>query len=267
MTTEPRLKRAAGADDLLVGSWAALPHPSVAELLGSVGYDFVALDGEHSSMSYETMEDMLRAVDAAPGETETMVRTDGDDPATLKHVVDLGPTCILVPSVETAAQAESIVDATRYPPEGSRGLGLGRATGYGLRLDEYVDSVEHRLVRFVQLESERAVENAAEIVAVEGIDGVFVGPIDLTLSMGRLGEWDDAAFLEAVERVVESARDAGIAVGTLATDADQRATRLEWGVDFLVAGVDAVHLADGAREALEHCRDTDGSGASVGQEN
>lgn len=252
MVEHDGLKHAEQSSDQLIGTWAAIPHPSTTELLASVGYDFVVLDAEHTPMSYETMENMVRAVDAAPGETEILVRVPDDDPTTLKRTLDLDPTGILVPMVETPEQAEAIVDASRYPPEGTRGLGLGRATGYGLTLGEHVETIEETVVRYVQLESERAIQNAEAIAAVEGIDGVFIGPVDLSMSMDCFGEWDDDDFLEAVDHAVEVAANAEVAIGTLATDAAQRAARLDWGVDYLVAGVDAVHLSDGAAEALDH---------------
>lgn len=253
------LKRAADATDPSLGTWLTIPAPAVGELLGGMGYDFVALDAEHSPVSYETMENVLRAVDAAPGETETLVRVSDDDPTTLKRTLDLDPDGILVPMVETPEQAAAIVEASRYPPEGRRGLGLTRATGYGRSLGEHVETVERSLVRHVQLESERAVENAAEIAAVDGIDGVFVGPVDLSMSMGRFGEWDDDDFLAAVDRAVDAAHDAGVAIGTLATDAEERTTRLGWGVDYVVAGVDMIHLAEGAAAALDHASEASGT--------
>ncbi|MFC6823727.1 HpcH/HpaI aldolase family protein [Halopelagius fulvigenes] len=252
MTEDGGLARIAEATDPLIGTWVTIPAPATAELLAGLGYDFVSFDQEHTPVSYETMEDMLRAADAAPGTTDSLVRVADDDPTTLKRTLDLGPTAILVPMVETPEQAEEIVDASRYPPEGRRGLGLTRASEYGRSLSDHVETVEDGLARFVQLESERAVENAGDIAEVDGIDGLFVGPVDLSLSMGRFGEWDDEAFLEHVESAVGAARDAGVAIGTLATSAEQREERLDWGVDFLVAGVDAMHLAEGASAALDH---------------
>jgi 2-dehydro-3-deoxyglucarate aldolase/4-hydroxy-2-oxoheptanedioate aldolase len=258
MVRDSGLKRAADAPNPLLGTWLSIPAPAVGELLGGFGYDFVALDAEHSPMSYETMENLLRAVDAAPGGTETFVRVSDDDPTTLKRTLDLGPDGILVPMVETPEQAAAIVEASRYPPDGRRGLGLARASGYGTSIGEHVATAEDTLVRHVQLESERAVENAADIAAVDGVDGVFVGPVDLSMSMDRFGEWEDEEFLAAVDGVVAAAREAGVAVGTLATSAEERAARVEWGVDYVVAGVDAIHLAEGAAAALDHAADVAG---------
>lgn len=253
METDTGLQNAAEASTPLVGTWATFPSPAVGELLGEVGYDFVTIDGEHSPTSYETMENILRGIDCASGDSETLVRVPDGDSTTLKKTLDLGPDAVLVPMVETAEEAEAIVEASRYPPEGRRGLGISRAS-YGRDLGEHVETVERSLVRHVQLESERAVENAGDIVAVDGIDGVFIGPVDLSMSMGVFGEWDDEAFQAAIDEVISVAHDAGVAVGTLATTAEEREARLQWGVDYIIAGVDVVHLAESATEALEHAR-------------
>lgn len=255
METTVRLKEIAELDTTLIGSWGSIPHPSTAELVAGLGYDFVTADLEHSPLSYETLADVLRAIEAAAGETETLVRVADDDPTTLGRTLDLGPDAILVPMVHTPEQAEQIVDAVRYPPAGSRGVGPGRATQYGRSLAEHVEVGDGAFATHVQLESERAIDNASEIAAVDGIDGVFVGPMDLSMAMGRFGEWDSEQFQDAVERAMRAAQEANVAVGTLATDARSRERRLDWGVDYLVAGVDLLHLTEGATEALEHSRD------------
>jgi 2-dehydro-3-deoxyglucarate aldolase/4-hydroxy-2-oxoheptanedioate aldolase len=251
-----RLLGAAAADEPLLGGWLSVPHPMVAELLAGSGFEFLCVDAEHAPVSVETTANLLRAVDAALGGTETMVRVGGHDPVELKRTLDLDPDALLVPMVDTAEEAEAVVDATRYPPAGSRGVGLGRATDYGRDLDGYVASAADRFARFVQIESEEAVGNAADIAAVDGIDGVFVGPVDLSTSMGLLGAWDDDRFRDAVDRVLSVADDEGVAVGTLATDPESRRTRLaEWGVDYLAAGVDAIYLEEGAQRTLTECAD------------
>lgn len=247
----PRLKFA-NHTETLIGSWGSVPHPMTAEVVSGLGYDFVGIDIEHSPASFETLAGMLRAVDA--GEAETLVRVADDDPTTLGRTLDLGPDAILVPMVHTPEQAERVVDATRYPPAGSRGVGPGRASDYGRSLPEYVEVDGETFATHVQLETARAVENAAEIAAVEGVDGIFVGPMDLSLALGAYGEWDSEEFTEAVERALEAARGADVAIGTFATSAPEREERLAWGVDYLVAGVDLLHLTAGATEALEHSR-------------
>jgi 2-keto-3-deoxy-L-rhamnonate aldolase RhmA len=249
------LRTATEQDDPLLGSWGLIPHPLVAELVAGLGYDFVSVDVEHSSVSYETLANMLRGADAAAGETETLVRVPDDDPTTLQRTLDLGPDAILVPMVHTAEQAERIVDAVRYPPGGSRGIGPGRATTYGRSLAEYVEADDEGFATHVQLESERAIENASEIAAVDGIDGVFVGPMDLSLALGSYGDWENDRFQAAVETALRAAREANVAAGTFAASAADRERRLAWDIDYLVAGVDLTHLTEGANAALEHSRD------------
>jgi 2-dehydro-3-deoxyglucarate aldolase/4-hydroxy-2-oxoheptanedioate aldolase len=222
------------------------------EIATSAGYDFVVIDAEHTPISFETMGNMLRG---ASGETETLVRVSDDDQATLKRTLDLAPDGILVPMVETPEQAERIVDNSRYPPEGSRGIGPGRSTEYTMSLVDHLEAGDDSFVRHVQLESERAVENAAEIAAVDGIDGIFIGPLDLSLSMDCFGEWESEEFLGAVERVLTAARDAGVTTGTLATSEADREQRLDWDVDYVATGVDLMHLASGATDALENSRE------------
>ncbi|MDR5674318.1 aldolase/citrate lyase family protein [Halalkaliarchaeum sp. AArc-GB] len=252
---EPGFENAGATAEALIGSWGFIPHPSTAELAASVGYDFVVVDAEHSPMSDETVAEMLRAIDAANGDAETMVRVADDDPTTLQRTLDLGPDAILVPMVDTSEQAERIVRAVRYPPSGSRGIGPARSTGYSLSLAEAVEANDDAFALHVQLESEQAIDNAAEIAAVDGIDGVFVGPMDLSLSMGQLGEYDTDRFQNAVDRALAAARENDVAIGTLATDATEREQRLAWGVDYLVAGIDLLYVVDGATEALAHSRD------------
>lgn len=240
------------AEETLLGSWQVVPHPSVAELVASLDYDFVGIDVEHSPASLETLADLLRAVDAAEGGTETLVRVPDDDPTTLQRTLDLGPDALLVPMVHTAEQAKAIVDAVRYPPEGSRGVGPGRAATYGQSLGKQVDADDDAFATHVQLESAEAIENASEIAAVEGIDGVFVGPVDLSMALDCFGEWDNERFTDAVERALAAAREADVAVGTFATTEEEREQRLGWGVDYLVAGMDLAYLDEGATAALEH---------------
>ena len=252
MSNSEQLSTVTADSDPLIGSWASIPHPLTVEIAASAGYDFVVVDAEHTPMSFETMENMLRGGD---GEIETLVRVSDDDSTTLKRTLDLDPDGILVPMVETPAQAEQIVECSRYPPEGTRGIGPGRSTEYTMSLGEHLEAGDDSFVRHVQLESRRAVENAADIAAIDGIDGIFIGPLDLSLSMDRFGQWENEEFLKAIESVLSAARAAGITTGTLATNGAERDQRLDWDVDYVATGIDLMHLASGATEALEQSRD------------
>lgn len=252
MSDSERLSTATADSDPLVGSWVSIPHPLSVEMAASAGYDFVVVDVEHTPMSYETVGNLIRAADS---ETETLVRVPDGDPTTLKRTLDLDPDGILVPMVDTPEEAEQIVEASRYPPAGTRGIGPGRATEYTMSVAEHLEAGDDSFVRHVQIESQQAMENAADIAAVDGIDGVFVGPLDLSLSMDCFGQWENETFLDAVETVFSAARAEDVATGTLATSEDDRPQRFGWDVDYVATGVDLIHVANGLTEALEQSRD------------
>lgn len=247
------LKTAGPSTGRSVGTWLTIGHPAVGELAAHVGFDFVVVEGEHTGNSLETIESVVRGVDSVSGPTEAIVRVEGNDEFVLKRTLDLGPAGVLVPMVETAAEAEAVVERTTYPPEGIRGLGAGRAQGYGATLDDYAARADEELVRLVQVETGTAVENAAEIAAVEGIDGLFVGTVDLGMSLGTRNAGDDGRLADAVGTVIDDSHAAGASVGALATTEEERRERAGWDVDFLVSGVDSLHVLDGMEAAKELC--------------
>lgn len=239
------------ADDPPLGAWATVGHPAVVEQLAGVGFDFLLLEAEHAPSGLETVASMVRAAEAAAPATPTLVRVAENDPALLKRTLDTGVDGVMVPLVESAEEARRAVAATRYPPEGVRGLGSHRGTAYGTRKEEYAAGAD-QLTVLVQIERERAVDSAGAIAAVEGVDGLFVGPTDLSLSLGV--EAGAPGFEDAVGAVIEAARGAGVPLGTVTTDPASMARWVERGVDFLVPSVDFPHLQAGARDARERAR-------------
>ncbi|QLD89709.1 aldolase [Natronomonas salina] len=238
-------------DDLhdTVATWTSLSDPAVAEMAAGAGFDFVVVDTEHAPLGLETVADCLRAVEAGGG--ASMVRVPWNDPVRIKRLLDLGPDALLVPMVGTAAEAREAVAATRYPPEGERGVAAARAADYGRNFESYVESGHRDLSVVLQVESAEAVENAAEIAGVEGVDALFVGPADLSASLDVFAEWSDEAFLEAVEEVLDAGEEAGVPVGTLGTTTEQIRALGSLGFDYLIAGADFTHLVEGQRRALE----------------
>lgn len=232
-----------------IGTWSSLSDPAVAEIAAGDEFDFVVVDTEHTPLGLETVSDCLRAVDAADG--EAFVRVPWNDAVRIKRLLDLGPDGLLVPMVDTAEKAREAVVATRYPPTGERGVAAGRAADYGRRFESYVRNGHRDLTVVVQIETEAAVENAADIAAVEGVDGLFVGPADLSASMGRFAEWNDETFLEAIETVLAAGEMVDVPVGTLGTTPEQIRSLGSLGFDFLVAGADFTHLLEGQRRAFE----------------
>lgn len=235
----------------VAGTWVSVGHPAVAETSAGQGFDFVAVDTEHAPTSVETLPNLLRAVEAAPGDAATVVRVAWNDPVRIKRVLDAGPDGLMAPMIESADDARALVEAARYPPEGRRGLAASRASDYGRNLDEYVATANERILVVAQVESARGVENARGIAAVDGIDALLVGPADLSASLGAFGEYDGEAFGDAVDASLDAAHAESVAVGTLATTPARIDDFVARGFDFLVAGHDVGYLADGETAARE----------------
>ncbi|PSP64228.1 aldolase [Halobacteriales archaeon QH_8_64_26] len=244
-----RLRRRLAAREPLLGTWLSLSDPAVAEIGASLGYDFALIDTEHTPLSLETVTELVRAIEAADGETEAFVRVSWNDPVELKRVLDTGVGGVMVPMVNTAKQARQAVEATRYPPEGERGIAAGRAAEYGLDFENYVERANEEIATIVQIERERGVENAEAIAAVEEIDALLIGPADLSAALGAFGEPESDAFAEAIDQVLEAGEATDTPVGTLAIETEEVETRVEQGFDFLIAGLDAAHLIEGNRRA------------------
>ena len=237
--------------DRLVGTWVALSDPAIAELSALLEFDAVMIDGEHSINSLETIGEMARAVDAADAGTDpgTIVRLSENDPTEIKRILDTGVDGVMAPMIDTAADAAALVEATRYPPEGVRGVGYGRGTAFGEAFPEYVDRANEETVAIAQIETEAGLENVEEIAAVDGLDGLFVGPADLSAALGVPGETEDEEFLAAVDRILEAGHAADKPVATLAFEEDQIERWVDRGFDFVLAGVDIDYVKAGGRRA------------------
>ncbi|WP_252699751.1 HpcH/HpaI aldolase family protein [Natronosalvus vescus] len=244
-----------------VGNWISIGHPTVAEICAR-GFDFVVIDTEHTPVSLESLENVLRAVDSVEEDVAPLVRVPWNDHTRIKRVLDLGVAGLVIPMIETAEQAEAAVEAMRYPPDGLRGAAPARASDYGRTFGEYFERADEELTTVVQIETERGVENAEGIVSVDGVDGILVGHGDLSASMGVFGEWEHERFRSALQSVLEAAHGADKPVGMLATDHEDIRRWIDVGVDFVIAGADMFYLANGsdaARESFEKRVGSDGS--------
>jgi 2-keto-3-deoxy-L-rhamnonate aldolase RhmA len=239
------------APEAVVGNWLSLDSPTIAEVYAELGTDFVLIDTEHTPLSLETVAETVRAVDAASTGTDAVVRVPDANPTRIKRVLDLGVDGLMVPMVETADAARAVVEATRYPPEGARGVGVGRANRYGLEIAERLESAGDRLTTIVQIETGEGVDNAAAIAAVDGVDSLFVGPADLSASFGSFGDWTDERFEGAVGRVIDASHDAGLPAGTLAIGDEQIERWAGYGFDYVIVGYDVGYLIEGSRRARE----------------
>lgn len=233
------------ADRPLAGMWVCSGSPLVAEICAGSGLDWLLIDMEHSPNGLESVLAQLQAVAAYP--VTPVVRVPIGDVVTLKQVLDLGAQNILVPMVSSADEAREVVEAVRYPPRGRRGVGSALArSGRWNRVDDYLANADAHVSLFVQIETAAGVEAAARIAAVDGIDGVFVGPSDLAASMGLLGQQTHPDVAAAVRRTFEAVRAAGKAVGVNAFDPTVARAYLDAGATFVLVDADVALLARGS---------------------
>lgn len=245
----PTLRDALGAAGRpLIGMWVCSGSPLVAEICAGSGLDWLLIDMEHAPNGLESVLAHLQAV--APYPTTPLVRVSGYLPVMIKQVLDLGAQNILMPMIDSAEQAEAAVRAVRYPPRGIRGVGsaLARSARWN-RIDDYLAAADRHISLFVQIESAAGVENAAQIAAVDGVDGVFVGPSDLAASMGLIGQQSHPEVVDAVHRAFAAVSAAGKPVGVNAFDPAVAEGYLAAGATFVLVGADVAMLARGS-EAL-----------------
>jgi 4-hydroxy-2-oxoheptanedioate aldolase len=238
----------AAASRPLAGIWVCSGSPLVAEICAGSGLDWVLIDMEHSPNGLESVLAQLQAVSAYP--VTPVVRVPIGDVVTIKQVLDLGAQNLLVPMVSSGAEAAAAVAAVRYPPRGTRGVGsaLARSARWN-RVDDYLPRAHEHVSLFVQIETVAGVDAAADIAAVDGVDGVFVGPSDLAASMGVLGQQTHPDVIAAVTRAFQAAKAAGKPVGVNAFDPAAAQAYIDAGADFVLVGADVALLARGS-EAL-----------------
>ena len=235
----------------LFGTIVTLPTPTTAEILADMGFDWLFIDGEHGPL--ETRE-ILAILQAVGERVPCVVRVPGAQEVPIKKVLDLGAAGIIVPQVNSADEAANIVRSARYAPAGSRGVGLARAHGYGMKFQEYMDSANDQIAVIVQAEHSQAVENIESIVKVPGIDAVFVGPYDLAASLGKMGEVNDPVVTSAIDRVTDVCSGVGIPLGYFGVSADATRPYVERGYTLVVASVDTLLLGSAAKHLLKELR-------------
>ena len=237
--------------ELQLGTILSLNSPDAAEILAQVGFDWLFIDAEHSTLAPHDLKAIFQALgDSIP----CVVRLPALDEIVVKKTLDAGAAGVLVPQVHTAEQAEQLVKWGRYYPAGSRGLGFGRAQGYGLKVDEYLETANEDILLSVQAESAEAVRNIESIVKVKGLDAILVGPYDLSASMGLPGQVDHPEVKADIQHVADACKGAGMPIGIFGLGVEAVQPYIDKGFKFIVAGVDTVLLGNAARKLLEQLR-------------
>ncbi|WP_050525714.1 aldolase/citrate lyase family protein [Pseudorhodobacter aquimaris] len=240
------LKQRLLAGEVLHGIWLGMADPYAAEIAGGAGFDWLLIDGEHAPNDLRSISAQFAVLRGGP--STPIVRVPIGDPVLIKQVLDIGAQTLLVPMVDSAEQAATLVRATRYPPEGFRGVGsaLARASEFNAIAD-YVATANAQICLIVQVESLKGLAALDDILAVEGVDGVFIGPADLAADMGLLGAGDDTAMREAVYDALRRIRAAGRIAGFLATEPDFIEGCKAAGGNFAGVGIDVISFANGLR--------------------
>ena len=233
---ENRFKAALKRDERQIGLWSTLGSAMVAELVGHAGFDWLLIDTEHSPNELPAIVAQLQAMQA--GTASAVVRPARNDPVLIKRILDIGVQSLLIPFVETAEAAAAAVAATRYPPDGIRGVSTGsRAAGYG-RIKDYPKAAGAEICVLVQIETKKGVENIDAIANTPGVDGVFVGPADLSASLGHLGDQLNPAVQDTIGRVLAACQKAGKPAGYLTGNEAESKKWLDAGFRFVAVGTD-----------------------------
>lgn len=235
----------------LAGTLLSLSAPQVAEIIADSGFDWVLIDMEHSAISLESVQNALQIMG---DKILRIVRVPGNDEIWIKQVLDTGCDGILVPMVNSSAEALKAVQSAKYPVEGRRSVGLSRAHKYGPGFTDYVENANRDLVIMIQIEHKEALKNIDEILEVKGIDAVFIGPYDLSASMGLTGQLSHPEVMSAIATIKDKCRQAGMAYGIFGLTPEVLIPELKDGCTFPLCGVDAAILVNAYGELLKKLR-------------
>ena len=245
---EIRQKLSSGTYSL--GSWMQIPNSSIAEIMGQSGYDWVAVDLEHGSISIHQLPDIFRALEL--GNTLPLVRLAEAQAKDCKQALDAGAGGVIVPMVEDSKQLEFIRDYCRWPPSGKRGVGFSRANLFGKFFKGYIDEAQKPLLVAI-IESMKAVENLESILKVKGLDAVLIGPYDLSASMNLTAKFEDEEFLHIIEKIRTLSNQYSVACGIHVVNPkhDDLKQRIDEGYQFIAYSLDSVFLSKGCENPIK----------------
>jgi len=246
------LKKKLLNNELTIGSWITIGHPSVVEVLSSVGFDWLTIDLEHTTIDLSTTQTLISTIQA--NNMSALVRVSKNDEVYIKRVLDAGADGIIVPMVNNKEDAKKAVEYVKYPPVGKRGVGLYRAQHYGLNngFEEYKKWLDEYVVIIAQIEHFESVNNIEEIISTPGIDGVIIGPYDLSGSMGFPGEFDKKEVKKAIEKVISVCKEKNFPAGFHVIDpsSDRLQEKVNSGYTFLAFSTDFLFMGESAKQLL-----------------
>ena len=237
-----------------IGSWITLNNPSIAEIMADAGFDWLCVDLEHSTTDYNEAQLLISAIQSKG--IKAYVRVGENNARIIKRVLDAGADGIIVPSVNSKEDAIKAVNAVNYPPIGKRGVGLARAQNYGFNFEDYRDGKAKNITLIVQIEHINAINELEEIINTDGIDGTFIGPYDLSGSIGKPGNWDDEDVKEALVKYEKIAKKYDKLMGFHVVPPDYNLVndKIDKGYNFIAFGFDAIFLGSIIRKEIKNIK-------------
>jgi 2-dehydro-3-deoxyglucarate aldolase len=250
-TLKKKLKRR----EITLGSWITLGNTAVAEIMAKAGFEWLVVDMEHSTITLDIAQQLIQVIEGCG--VVPLVRVGENDPTVIKRVMDAGAYGVIVPMVNTKKQAEAAVNAVKYPPVGTRGVGLARAQGYGSNFEEYRDWVNKESIVIAQIEHIDAVNNLESILSVKGIDGCIIGPYDLSGSLGMPGKFEQPEMLAALKKVEKTCNDKKVTLGYHVIQPDYKLVleKTSQGYNFLAFSLDILFLGNSCRGQMTKLRE------------
>lgn len=237
--------------DLLVSTLISFPCSEIVELLSKVDFDWLFIDGEHGPFDTLQMQHILQA--ASP-QCPCIIRVPSHNSVSIKRALDIGAAGIIVPQINNTAQARAAVRAAKYPPLGNRGVGLARAHEYGISFSSYLEAADQETCVVIQAETRAAIDNIEDIVALEDIDAILIGPYDLSANLGYTGDVEHPEVLSAIEKVEHVCKQANVKLGYFGVDAQAVRPYIDRGFTLITVSVDSLLLLNSAQQLLEELR-------------
>jgi len=238
-----------------IGSWLTLNNPEIAEIMADAGFDWLCVDMEHSVIDFNEAKQIILTIQSKG--LKAFVRIGENNSLIMKRILDAGADGIIVPSVNSLEEAKKAVAAFKYPPMGKRGVGLSRAQGYGFSFEHYKDNLCKDLTLILQIEHINAIDQLSDIVALDGVDGTFIGPYDLSGSIGKPGEWNDPKVKEALISYEKIAISSNKYVGYHVIEPDHSLIieKINKGYNFIAFSLDTLFLGSIARKEMQRLKD------------
>lgn len=235
---------------VVLGTWIQIPSPSICEIAAKQGVDWIAVDMEHTEIGFESVANMFRGLKGS--KTAPFVRVRENEPLEIRRALDVGAAGVIVPLIDSAKEAKRAVSYSKYPPQGVRGHAFCRANEWGEDFAEYAKSANERLSVFVMIESRTAVENIDDILMTEGLDGIFIGPYDMSASYGVPGDISNKLVVDGCNRVLEACKKHKKIPGIHIVNPDESIIRehINKGFQFIAVGIDTLFLINGFKEAV-----------------